>query len=182
MTSPPLDEAIQLLGTSRTFAGLTREDLTPFIQSAELREFQPGETVYRSQDRPAYGLILLSGCIEQTEQIVPGQAISRQTYATGSLFSEAGFVKAWQHQHDCVAIEATRALAIERSQFFHLLNSGNNVAFRILEALMNLYVRKVRDANRDLDQLYSQPESTLLLLRGLVNPGDSATASAKEEG
>lgn len=166
MTHPSEREIIRALSASRTFAGLHAEDFVPFLEAAQSQLFGEGEALVSEGDVLSAGYILVSGCVEQTAEHVPGRKLSRQHFASGTIIAGSGLIKDWPQDQSCVSVQQTVALKINRSAFKALLNAGNNVAFRILDELLDVFVAKVNTANQLIDSLYSHPDETLLLLQG----------------
>lgn len=175
MARPSEREIIKALSFNRTFVGLDGDDFSPFLAETRLELFAEGAPLTSRGDVSSSGYILVSGCVELTTEHMPGRRASRQHFAAGTLISGAALIKDWPQDQECVAVQETYALELTRSGFKKLLNTGNNVAFRLLDELLEGFVARVSAANQLVDDIYSHPDETLLLLRARAasetNPG-----------
>lgn len=163
----PRDQVIAVLAGHRTFAGVDTDAWNAFVDAGELVNFNPGETVYAKGDAHAGGYVLISGRLEITDEPYPGRRLNTQLFSAGSLFADGGFIKRWEHRRTCTAVESTYALRIAPDAFHSLIEARNVVAIRIIDRLLDDFVRDVREANLRLDEVYARPDRTLRRLNAL---------------
>lgn len=154
----------------RLFAGLSEEDLNILLDIAEVRTTPPQEHLFDAGQPLDGGWLLLQGRVEIAEQPWPKRRLHRQVFSPGDLFGLPGFIKGWESRRTAVALEPTSALYLERRAFLRLIDSGSLAAFRIFDALLDLYVQDVQSVNQLLDDIYSRPWETLDLLRKHAQP------------
>jgi len=158
-------ETIRLLSSNRTFVGLTPGDFTQFLKLSRAHHVEQGAFITRRREDADACFILVSGCIEQTEEHIPGESSSRQHFTAGTIFAGNMLIKTWPQTRDSVAIEDSSLLALEREAFKTLINAGDQVAFRILDTLLDVFVQDVHSANQKLDDIFSHPDETLTRLK-----------------
>lgn len=154
----------------RLFAGLSDEDLNILLDIAEVRSWPQGDTLFHTGDTLDGGWLLLQGRVEIAERPWPDRRLHRQAFSPGDLFGLGGFVKAWPSRRSATALEPTTALYLERRAFLRLIDLGSLAAFRIFDALLDLYVQDVQGVNQLLDEVYNRPWETLDLLRKHTQP------------
>jgi len=165
MTHMSREELTAQLTRHRNFAGLSPADFDALLDIAELRPLRDGETIFKLQEVLEGGYILVAGRIEQTELPWPGRTLRRQFFAPGSLFGLGGFIRGWPSHRDAVALEDSFVLFVDRGAFGRLIEAGSTAAFRVVDALLDLYVQDVQSVNQHLDEIYNRPAETLALLR-----------------
>ena len=158
-------EIVRLLTTHRTFTGLSFDDFSPFLRLAKSASFLKGQALTQAKDSLSESYILVAGCVELTETPRLGHKISRQLFSGGTIIAGDALIKTWPQTCSSRAVETTTTLVLTREAFKVLLNSGNNVAFRILDHLLDGFVQDVRSANQQIDDIYSHPDETLTYLR-----------------
>ena len=165
MSNISRDELIAHLTRHRNFAGLESDDLQVLLDIAKLERAEAGATIFSKGDPLEGGYVLVAGHIEQAENPYPHRTLHRQSFASGSLFGIGGFIQGWQSRLTCVAIEETTYLFIDRGAFLRQIDAGNGAAFRLVDALLDLYVKEVQAVNQHLDDIYNRPNETLEILR-----------------
>ncbi len=163
----PQDQIIAVLAGHRTFAGIDPKAWGTFIDAGAVVALSPDEVVYDKGQTHSAGYVLVSGRLEIVDEPYPGRRLCTQLFSAGSLFAEGGFIKHWEHRRRCTAIESSVALAVESHAFNDLVESGNVVALRIIDRLLDEFVLDVREANQRLDEVYARPDRTLRRLQAL---------------
>ncbi len=169
MIRPSLEETAALLASTRLFAGIAPESFTGILEAGQVVNLAPGRVIYNRGDEAQCGFVLLSGRVELVETPYPGRRLSSQLFAAGSLFAEKGFVGPWVHKRQCTAVEASSALAITPEALTGRLEQSDAAAMRLIDSLLDVFVRNLRGANQRLDEIFSRPDRTLNQLRQMNN-------------
>ena len=163
----PQDQIIAVLAGHRTFSGLAPEAWDTFLDAGNIVSLAAGELVYDKGQPHTGGFVLISGRLEIVDEPYPGRRLCTQLFSAGSLFAKSGFIKRWNHRRKCTAVESSIALAMAPESFNDLVESGNVVALRIIDKLLDEFVLDVREANLRLDEVYARPDRTLRRLQAL---------------
>lgn len=160
------------LSKASLFLGLAPEDFTQLLAQGSIERFEPGQIIYAPGDEAPCGFVLIDGRVEMAEGPYPGRRLGSQLFSAGALFSEGGFIRPWKHKRQCTAIEETIALSLTPEALRSRLEASDSAAVRIIDALLDLFVRDLRDANGRLDEIHSRPDRTLRQLRALMVEGE----------
>lgn len=95
-----------------------------------LRDFAPGEFIFRNGDRADYLAIVLSGSVELRRC---GSKIS--VAGAGAIFGEMGLIDGLPRNADAVALTHCRIATIGESQFHSLLGESPRFAMSIMRML-----------------------------------------------
>lgn len=95
-----------------------------------LRDFAPGEFIFRNGDRADYLAIVLSGSVELRRC---GSKVS--VAGAGTIFGEMGLIDDLPRNADAVAITYCRIATIGESQFHSLLGESPRFAMSIMRML-----------------------------------------------
>lgn len=95
-----------------------------------LRDYAPGDFVFRNGDRADYLAIVLSGSVEMRRC---GSKLSVAT--AGAIFGEMGLIDDMPRNADAVALTYCRIATIGESQFHALLGGSPRFAMSIMRML-----------------------------------------------
>ena len=95
-----------------------------------LRDFAPGESIFRNGDRADYLAIVLSGSVELRRC---GSKLS--VASAGAVFGEMGLIDGLPRNADAVALTWCRVATIGESQFHALLGRSPRFAMSIMRML-----------------------------------------------
>lgn len=162
-----MTELIDRLRGKGALADFTDEQLEQLIEASKHRVLHGGEVLWSIGDRRDSAYILIDGEIEQTIIAYNGRR-KRQFVETGRFLSLSALVDDWDYHSTAQATRKTELLALSQKRFRDIFGEGQDVAFRLIDAIGEYLVNDMRDANDRLQQVFGNPGETLRMLKRRV--------------
>ena len=148
-TATATERVVEVLGRVPLFQGLPRSDLERIARLVHARELQEGEFAFREGDPGDRFYIVYSGAVEVLKERPLGDHERLAVKRAGDAFGEMSLLNDAPRSASVRAVEATRLLAVARSEFDELLG-GESISVRLLRGLARaLRALDVRFAARE---------------------------------
>lgn len=143
------EQVVEVLGRVPLFQGLPTTDLERIAELASPRDVQEGEFLFREGDPGDRFYIVFSGAVEILKERPLGDHERLAVKRSGEAFGEMSLLNDAPRSASVRAVEATRLLAVSRSDFDELLG-GESISVRLLRGLAKaLRALDVRFVARD---------------------------------
>lgn len=148
-TETAAEQVVEVLGRVPLFQGLPTTDLERIAELASPRDVQEGEFLFREGDAGDKFYIVYSGAVEILKERPLGDHERLAVKRSGEAFGEMSLLNDAPRSASVRAVEATRLLAVSRSDFDELLG-GESISVRLLRGLARaLRALDVRFVARD---------------------------------
>lgn len=148
-TETAAEQVVEVLGRVPLFQGLPTTDLGRIAELASPRDVQEGEFLFREGDPGDKFYIVYSGAVEILKERPLGDHERLAVKRSGEAFGEMSLLNDAPRSASVRAVEATRLLAVSRSEFDELLG-GESISVRLLRGLAKaLRALDVRFVARD---------------------------------
>ncbi len=143
------EQVVEVLGRVPLFQGLPTTDLERIAELGSPRDVQEGEFLFREGDPGDKFYIVFSGAVEILKERPLGDHERLAVKRSGEAFGEMSLLNDAPRSASVRAVEATRLLAVSRSEFDELLG-GESISVRLLRGLAKaLRALDVRFVARD---------------------------------
>lgn len=147
------DAIKQSLIEAELFAELNDEQLERLAQIGELKSYKRGEKVFAQGAEGSHFYVICSGAI-RVSQTVPG--IGEEAFAVlrqGSVFGEMSVFDDAPRSADAIAHERCELLSVEKEALKRLFAHNRLLACNVLEKMVQLMSRRLRQSNDKLAML-----------------------------
>jgi len=131
------------------FSGLDETELERLSRVATRRRAGRGEQVVRAGESADALLILLTGRAKVTNFDEEGREIILAWLGPGEFFGEMGLIDGSPRSASVVAVENCELLSIGKNEFQRCMQDN----FQVVLKLMQILVRRLRDADRNIESL-----------------------------
>lgn len=168
VSSEDVDQYCKVLAATPFFENFEDDELRRLVEACSVKILAPREALWAVGVRGEAAYFLIDGRIEETRRLPPdGQRVD-QINEPGAMLALSHLVKEWEHQSAAAALERTELLRLDRPSFQQMFDAGDTAAYRLVDELAEELVRKMRDANRRLHEVFGNPAETLRMLRRRV--------------
>jgi CRP-like cAMP-binding protein len=126
---------MDIIRNSPTFRELDATSLEEIQKLCAIREFRPGETVFR-QGEPGHTLVdLVSGKIRISVMSASGQELNLNLIEPGEIVGEIAFIDGGMRTATGTAVAPCRCITIARQPFFALMDRRPQIGRHLLALL-----------------------------------------------
>jgi adenylate cyclase len=160
-----LKHAKAAIRKSPLFRGLNPELVAEIGRAAISRTYKKGEIIYQKGDSAGALFVLVSGGVVQEAYTEDGKELRLRSLSPGDVFGEIGVLDFGPRQESARTTENSELLRIDRQRFMLILQSSQELCFRVFAMLCG----QVRGAMEDLEDtvfysLHSRLARRLVLL------------------
>ena len=157
--------AINLLENVTLFSGLREEELTSMVRVAVMKNYGKHASILREGEKSDALYIVAAGKVKVVLSTDGGKEVILAIIGKGEFFGEMAMIDEQPRSADVVAMEPTQILVIGKSDFINCLAHNPQMAFRIMQGL----IQRLRNADRKIESLalmdvYGRVARTLLEL------------------
>jgi len=153
-----LDRNVELLEQVPIFNGLTQEQLKAITIRGKKVFFEAGATIVSAGKTGKTGYLLLSG---RAGSRPPAESkLEREYLEAGVLIGDLAMLVETVYSLDIVAEDRVRALSIERSDLFALMETDPAIAHHFAEKITERLIFLARDL-REVDARFAMLEASL---------------------
>lgn len=156
-----LEKDIALLRGVATFDMLNGEALRILAISAEMRDLNPGETLFRVGETADCAYVVASGQINLVTDLAGGARRILYEVKPGTLIGETALVAASPRPATAVAAEVSTVMRVSRSTFLRMLEEFPEATTKLRRA----FARRLETTMRALDKVRAQLEDPPALPR-----------------
>ncbi|HQU79429.1 MAG TPA: Crp/Fnr family transcriptional regulator [Azonexus sp.] len=149
MSSSNVGLSLVVLRNVPLFSGLDETELERLSRVATRRRAGRGEQVVRAGESADALLILLTGRAKVTNFDEEGREIILAWLGPGEFFGEMGLIDGSPRSASVVAVENCELLSIGKNEFQRCMQDN----FQVVLKLMQILVRRLRDADRNIESL-----------------------------
>lgn len=147
-----------------TFADLSSRDRAILATVLQLRGLQPGEVLCREGDPARSFYVTVQGTIEVWKSVGADRQELLSRVGPDNLLGQVALID--RQARSATLKAATTALVLECADedFDRLFWAGTPFAYRLMDKIVTQLAHRLRDADRQLYDLFSNPKRTLLKL------------------
>lgn len=153
-----LDKNAELLGGVPIFHGLAPDKLAAIVAKGKKAFFEAGATIIKRRTKGKTGYLILSG--RAATRPPKGSGAEPEVLEAGILVGEMAMLTETVYSLDVVVEERVRALAINRDDFFAVMEEDPSIAHHVAERITERLIFLARDL-REVDARFAALEATL---------------------
>jgi CRP/FNR family cyclic AMP-dependent transcriptional regulator len=153
-----LDSNVELLGQVPIFEGLTQEQIIAIAIKGKKVFFEAGATMVAAGTTGKTAYLILSGRASSRPPL--DSKLEREYLDCGVLIGDLAMLVETVYTLDIVAEDRVRALSIERSDLFALMESDPSIAHHFSEKITERLIFLARDL-REVDARFAMLEASL---------------------
>lgn len=153
-----LDKNAELLGHVPLFSGLSQEQLSAIAGKGKKTFFEAGAPIVQRMKEGQCSYLVLSGVAKTRPP--EGMRMEIETLETGALIGEMAMLTETVYGMDVEAEERVRALSIDRTDLYALMEEDPAIAYTIREKLTERLIFVARDL-READARFAMLEASL---------------------
>ena len=146
------------------FAELTERERGMLASVFKCRRVEHGHELCREGDRGQSFYILAKGILEVYKELPDGRREKLAEIGPDNLVGQVALIDGKPRSATCIARGPAIALECSRDDFDRLFKSGSPFALKIIDRVVVDLAKRLREANRQLHELYANPSDTLRLL------------------
>ena len=146
------------------FAELSEKERGILAGVFTCRRIEHGEALCREGDRGQSFFILAKGILEVYKEFPESRREKLAEIGPDNLVGQVALIDGKPRSATCVARGPVIALECTRDDFSRLFQSGSPFAMKIIDRVVVDLAKRLREANRQLHELYANPSDTLRLL------------------
>jgi len=128
------------------------------------RRVDHGDALCREGDRGQSFFIVAKGILEVYKELPDGRREKLAEIGPDNLVGQVALIDGKPRSASCLARGPVIALECTRDDFSRLFQAGSPFALKIIDRVVVDLAKRLREANRQLHELYSNPTDTLRLL------------------
>jgi CRP/FNR family cyclic AMP-dependent transcriptional regulator len=145
--------SVSVLRNVPLFSGLDKSEFKRLAKIATRRHAASGEYVVRAGDQAESLIILLTGRAKVTNVNADGREVILAWLGPGEFFGEMGLIDGCPRSANVVVVESCDLLNVGKDEFYRFMQEN----FQVAEKLMQILVRRLREADRNIESL-AMPE------------------------
>jgi CRP/FNR family cyclic AMP-dependent transcriptional regulator len=149
MSSSNAALSVAVLRNVPLFSGLDQAEFKRLAKIATRRRAANGEYVVRAGEQAESLIILLTGRAKVTNVDADGREVILAWLAPGEFFGEMGLIDGIPRSANVVVVESCELLIIGKDEFHSFMREN----FRVAEKMMQILVRRLREADRNIENL-----------------------------
>ena len=146
------------------FTDLSQRERGTLLAIFQRREYAPGDVLCREGDRPFTFFIVCRGTVEISKLVAAGSSEKLGELGRGHMVGQVSLIDGKPRSATVTAKTDVVCLECSRDDFERLFTAGSPFAFKVLDQIVIHLARRLRDANRQVYNLYSRPTETILRL------------------
>ena len=146
------------------FAELSEKERGILAGVFTCRRIEHGETLCQEGDRGQSFFILAKGILEVYKEFPDARREKLAEIGPDNLVGQVALIDGKPRSATCLARGPVIALECTRDDFSRLFQSGSPFALKIIDRVVVDLAKRLREANRQLHELYANPTDTLRLL------------------
>ena len=153
-----LDKNAELLGRVPLFSGLTQEQLGAIASKGKKTFFEAGAPIVKRMAKGECGYLILSGVA--VTRPPKGLRMEPERLEAGALIGEMAMLTETVYGLDVEAEERVRALSIDRTDLYALMEEDPSIAHALREMITERLIFIARDL-READARFAMLEASL---------------------
>jgi CRP-like cAMP-binding protein len=154
----------ELVDALELFGELSARERNILAAVLRVRIIEDAEVLCREGDRGASFFIVAKGTISVYKELPNDQREKLADIGPNNLIGQVALIDGKPRSATCLANGRSLVLECARDDFDRLFQAGSPFAFKIINQVVIDLAKRLRDANKQLHELYSNPKKTLLLL------------------
>lgn len=146
------------------FAELSERERSILVGVFQCRRVEHGDELCHEGDRGQSFFILAKGILEIYKELPHGRREKLADIGPDNLVGQVALIDGKPRSATCVARGPAIALECTRDDFDRLFKAGSPFALKIIDRVVVDLAKRLREANRQLHELYANPSDTLRLL------------------
>jgi len=146
------------------FTELTERERSILVGVFKCRRVDHGGELCREGDHGQSFFILAKGILEIYKELPDGRREKLSDIGPDNLVGQVALIDGKPRSASCVARGPAIALECTRDDFDRLFKAGSPFALKIIDRVVVDLAKRLREANRQLHELYANPGDTLRLL------------------
>jgi CRP-like cAMP-binding protein len=157
MKNDPLPVMLQL----SVFEGFTRPELDVLSSVFRIRQLKPGEVLGREGSVAPSFFVLASGIVSVLKELEGGKRQRLATVGKNSLIGQLELIDGGKRAATYEAASPVVLLECTREDFERLFRANNPFAYKVLDFVIMDLSKRLRQANKRLEDLLADPGKTL---------------------
>lgn len=157
-----LEQVIAFLVDAPLFGDLSESELPALVRAMQIREFAPGEWVFREGAPGDAWYVVCKGEVEVIKESTSGERVIA-VLSDRACFGEMAILDGSPRSASVRATEPTVAFRFPRTSFGRLLEEGNLAAYKLVHQMALVLVSRQRRTTSRLVELMSQQTEGRLL-------------------
>lgn len=141
-------EVLDLLGQIPLFRGLTQQDLAELASLLRVQKVKGGEVLFRKGSEGTTLYIIQEGAVKIVLPSRLGDEMIITIFSEGDFFGEMSLLDGMPRSADAIAVEDSRLLLLNRSDFLYFLKKIDN-AIEAIFSTLSARLRKTDDLLED---------------------------------
>jgi len=129
-----------------------------------IREYEPGEVIFREDDPGSEMYILREGAVELRKKVDQGEKLLKVIDTQNSFFGEMALIDGKPRSATAVAIKKTKLIIVNEDTFERLILSNGDFALKIIKVLSE----RIRNTNIELSEVVAE-DTKERLCRGMTD-------------
>ena len=134
------------------FQGIPQDQMMDILRMLRPVKFKSGELIFRQGEEGLAAFVIQSGAVEiflHADQ----EAIVLARFQSGELFGELALIDGSPRSAGARAMTNCEILCLDKSEFDFLRSQHQPVAFHLLRQFSDELCARIRDTNKQIDQL-----------------------------
>ena len=149
MPSSDLALSVSVLRNVPLFSGLDQGEFGRLAKIASRRRAANGDYVVRAGEEAESLIILLTGRAKVTNVDEEGREVILAWLGPGEFFGEMGLIDGIPRSANVIVVESCELLIIGKDEFRSFMREN----FLVAEKMMQILVRRLREADRNIESL-----------------------------
>lgn len=128
-------------------------------------DFDAGQTVCDEGDPGDSAFIVAAGAVEVQKKLSTGEMQAIHTFGPGDMFGEMSLIDGGKRAATCVASSQAMLFSLPVRVFERILEESSPLAFRFLEIIALDLAHRLRNADDQFADIFSEPDPTALEAR-----------------
>ena len=141
-------EVLDLLGQIPLFRGLSQQDLAELASLFRVQKVKGGEVLFRKGSEGTTLYVIQEGAVKIVLPSRLGDEMIITIFSEGDFFGEMSLLDGMPRSADAIAVEDSRLLLLNRSDFLYFLKKIDN-AIEAIFATLSARLRKTDDLLED---------------------------------
>lgn len=170
-----IEDPLPYMKQITVFNGFTDDELQMLAIAFKVRKLEPGEVLCREGDAAPSFFIVVTGIVGVVKEISPRLRQRLATVGRNRMLGQVPLIDGGRRPNTLEAGSPVILLECGREEFERLFRSNNAFAYKVLDFVMTDLSRRIRQTNRLLEDLLSNPGRTLsMVYEAFVEVGKAA--------
>jgi len=162
-----IEQLKRLVDGLEVFDGLSDKEKNTLLAILEAQVYEPGETLCREGDQAFSVFIVCQGHVAVSKTIKNQAPVTLGELGPGCILGQVSLIDGKARSATVTAKTPVLTLECSRNDFERLFNAGSPFAFKILDQILVHLTARLRDATKQVYNLYSRPNQTLKKLESM---------------